>query len=44
MAERMGFEPMCDCSQTDFEFLSKRLKTGGFRLIETMFEQFVNEK
>ena len=19
MAERMGFEPMCDCSQTDFE-------------------------
>ena len=19
LAERMGFEPMCDCSQTDFE-------------------------
>ena len=22
MAERMGFEPMCDCSQTDFESCS----------------------
>ena len=22
LAERMGFEPMCDCSQTDFESLT----------------------
>lgn len=33
LAERMGFEPMCDCSQTDFEILFEPTKNGQFQAV-----------
>ena len=32
VAEKAGFEPACDCSQTDFESFSQRVKNWSFRV------------